>query len=331
MSGLLGLLGLLMAGVIGGSVAFRTDTDADDDEAPDTAEDGAQDRVARDGTGQLWDAVPDAVADPAPVVDAQLSASMSAQGITGTDGNDGLEGDDSDETLLGLDGDDQMNGAGGDDTMSGGAGHDSMQGGFGHDVMSGDAGHDSMAGHEGDDSLAGGDGDDTLLGGGGDDTLEGADGDDWLAGGLGNDLLVAGPGINTLDGDFGDDTLVGAFFGAPDEGGSFLNGGEGDDVLMIGAGDVASGGTGADMFALSADAAGMARIMDFDLSQDELLVVYDAASAAPAVTLTAGELPDEVVLMVDGVPLATVVGGSGLTPDAVRLTTEVPMPFRPGG
>jgi Ca2+-binding RTX toxin-like protein len=188
--------------------------------------------------------------------------------------------------------------------------------------MSSSKARGDLAGHEGDDVLGGGLGDDTLLGGNGQDSLAGGAGQDWLAGGMGNDLLVGGAGQDTLDGDAGNDTLVGAFFGDPDDWGNFLNGGEGDDVLRIGADDVATGGNGSDRFELSGEipAGSSARITDFDADQDELVVVYDPSFPVPVVTLAPGGLADEVAVLVDGQAIAYVVGGaSTLTPGAIRL------------
>jgi hypothetical protein len=137
---------------------------------------------------------------------------------------------------------------------------------------------------------------------------------------MGRDLLVAGEGQDTLDGDEGDDTLVGAFLSEAGAWGHYLNGGNGDDVLRIGSGDIATGGTGADRFEIGAGgAASAATIMDFDADQDEIVVFYDAASPAPVVSLAPGSMPDAVTVMLDGLPVAQVHGGGVLTPGAIRL------------
>jgi Ca2+-binding RTX toxin-like protein len=137
---------------------------------------------------------------------------------------------------------------------------------------------------------------------------------------MGHDLLEAGDGQDTLDGDEGDDTLVGAFLAEAGVWGHYLNGGEGDDVLRIGGGDIASGGNGADRFELAAThASDVATIMDFDPAQDEIVVFYDGTGPLPVVTLAPGGIPEDVTVLLDGQPLAQVVGGGALTPGAIRL------------
>lgn len=325
MLGLFGLLGLMMAGVVGGSIALRPDSLAEDEGESAAGGDEAEGRTptadpAETGSGQMWDAGLEggtsAGSVTAPVSDA------AGAGRTGSAGGDGLEGTEGDDTLAGLGGDDQIEGDQGDDLLMGGDGNDTLNGGFGQDTLTGGNGADYLAGHEGDDVLGGGRGDDTLLGGNGGDSLAGGAGDDWLAGGMGDDLMVAGAGQDTLDGDAGNDTLVGAFFGDPDDWGNCLNGGDGDDVLRIGAGDIATGADGSDRFEVSSDVppGAAARIMDFDSDQDELVVVYDGAGPAPVVSLAPGGLPDEVAVLLDGQPIAFVVGGATtLTPGAIRL------------
>ncbi len=339
MLGLFSLLGLMMAGMIGGSIALLPDADKEQDSDPTSddalAEDGPS-KASPDNAPhrQLWDEGLDDIDQgeggvatlPAGEI-ASASGDTASDPVAGTNqtggsGSDGLEGGDGDDTLAGRGGDDQVNGGNGNDLISGDEGADTLTGGFGQDTLSGGEGADYLAGQEGDDDLDGGEGDDTLLGGNGQDSLSGGAGDDWLAGGMGDDLLAAGPGQDTLDGDAGNDTLVGAFFDTLDTPGNYLNGGEGDDVLRIGAGDIATGGAGADRFELSADQAtgGMATIMDFDAVQDELVVVYDGSGPVPEVTLAPGGLPDEVVVLLNGQPMAQVVGGaSTLTPGAIRL------------
>lgn len=79
----------------------------------------------------------------------------------------------------------------------------------------------------------GADGDDTLSGGNGEDTLHGEDGNDTLYGGADDDLLYGGAGSDTLEGGKGSDVLYG---------------GLDDDDFLLGAGDVATGGHGDDVF-----------------------------------------------------------------------------------
>ena len=332
MLGLIGLLGMLMAGVIGGSLALRPDDDgsaeAETDDAPELEEAAAPSGPS----GSLLDeALPspqagvggtlasDGAGDPAPLEDAVPGPGR----LEGTDGNDGIEGGPGRDMIVGLQGDDQLNGGAGDDRLNGGPGHDTLKGGYGDDQLRGGTGDDYLAGQEGHDQLRGGSGDDTLIGGNGNDTLQAGSGRDWLAGGMGDDLLIAGEGQDTLDGDAGDDTLVGAFLAEAGEWGHYLNGGDGDDVLRIGGTDIATGGTGADRFEIGAPGAvGVATIMDFDPEQDEIVVFYNAAGPVPTITLAPGGLPEDVTLLLDGQPLAQVVGGGVLTPGAIRLLPD---------
>jgi Ca2+-binding RTX toxin-like protein len=326
MLGLLSVLGLMMAGVVGGSLALRPD----EDEASDTRADAEGDAAPEDPL-PVSSSLLDDPADPGPALVAPEEPAAEEQGVlseeppsetrlAGGRGNDGIEGGDGRERIFGRTGDDQLNGGGGNDGLSGADGDDSMTGGYGHDRMRGGDGADLVAGQEGNDRLSGDAGDDTLLGGNGNDSLWAGSGQDWLAGGMGNDLLVAGEGQDTLDGDAGDDTLVGAFLSEAGDWGHYLNGGEGNDVLRMGGTDIATGGNGADRFEIGADGqAGVASITDFDAVEDEIVVIYDGAGPVPVVSLAPGGMPDSVMLMVDGLPMAQVQGGGALTPGAIRL------------
>lgn len=318
MMGLFGFLGLVIAGIAGGSLLLPGSA------RPEAGEPADMDLDEEDGTGdqdsQIWDE------------DDGISGFSSdwVQSGTLSQGEDpaeppsiagqGLEGDEADDHLIGGAGDDQMNGRAGDDSLFGNAGADSLLGGYGDDLLAGDTGDDYLAGQEGDDRLEGGAGNDTLFGGNGHDRLFGGEGDDWLAGGMGDDLLVAGPGQDTLDGDAGDDTLIGAFFTEGESAGNFLNGGLGNDVLRIGAGDIATGGAGGDRFELSAELRGQpALIMDFSAAEDSLVVVHAAGTPVPQLALVAGGLPDETRLLVDGQPIARIFGNPGPELTAIRV------------
>ena len=115
---------------------------------------------------------------------------------------------------------------GGDDRVIGGDLADRLQAGRGNDLLSGN------------------DGNDTIFGQGGDDRLFGGGGTDRLIGGAGNDRLVSGGGSRRefLDGGAGDDVLI-VSTGSE----ARLLGGEGNDRL-IGASerDVMEGGAGND-------------------------------------------------------------------------------------
>jgi hypothetical protein len=113
-------------------------------------------------------------------------------------------------------------------------------------------------------TLTGTDGDDDLRGGDGDDTLQGGAGDDSLSGGEGADHLLGGSGADTLDGG-----------GAPEGRFDFLDGGEGDDQIHLGAQVVAQGGAGADTFVLHQRPGPdglLGMIFDFSAGQGDRLV-----------------------------------------------------------
>lgn len=242
--------------------------------------------------------------------------------LSGGGGSDQLTGRDGDDVLRGGAGTDHLDGGAGDDRMLGGTGEDTMAGGDGDDTMAGGAGDDQLAGQEGDDLMRGGSGHDTLQGGAGTDTLDGGMGRDWLAGGEGDDLLVGGGSMDTLDGGDGSDTLWGGAVGQGDMAVDFLNGGSGDDVMHLGAGDVGTGGDGADSFVLQDIYPGgpMAEINDYNPDEDEIVVMYDpAVHDSPTLEVVPVEGSTDVTLNLDGVQVAMVRGGVGLDPAQVIL------------
>lgn len=89
--------------------------------------------------------------------------------------------------------------------------------------------------------LIGGAGDDRLVGSDERDLIMGGDGDDVLLGGLGGDRLIGGNGNDLLDGGPAQEGVV-----------DLLDGGAGDDRLMLNASTVALGGAGADSFIVAA-------------------------------------------------------------------------------
>ena len=96
-----------------------------------------------------------------------------------------------------------------------------------------------------------------------------------IHGGDGNDLLQGGAGSDTLDGNDGDDSLSGLFPEGDDTAVDFLNGGDGDDTLTLGAGDLGTGGAGADDFILSQwlGEGGFATIADYQAGEYQIEVV----------------------------------------------------------
>lgn len=190
---------------------------------------------------------------------------------------------------------------------AGGAGDLQLFGAEGNDLLQGGAGHDSLQG------LAG---NDTLLGGGGNDILRAGSGANWLSGGAGDDLLVAGPGDDTLDGDDGNDTLIGND-GRADAGSlRYLNGGRGEDLLHLGGGDVGSGGSGADLFVLN-PGNGPAQIMDLT-AEDQLVLEYPASDPPPEITYRSGA--QGLLVLADGAVLAELAGISDPGQVMLRLS-----------
>lgn len=253
-----------------------------------------------------------------------LTGDAGADTVDGGGGNDVLGGRAGDDLISGGYGDDNIDGSAGNDSLSGDDGDDVVQGNDGHDQIAGGAGNDSLTGHMDDDTLLGDDGDDSLIGGAGNDSLLGGVGEDWVAGGYDDDVLQGGAGHDTLDGNAGNDTLWGFDPDTPSDsqGSDFLNGGDGDDTLMIGAGDYAHGGMGADIFTLG-DWIGdgsMAHITDYDPAEDDIVILYDAtAHPDPHVELITDDGSSDATVWLDGIPLAVITNGAGLTVDQLTL------------
>jgi len=153
----------------------------------------------------------------------------------------------------------------------GGNGADSVLGNAGNNLLFGNAGADTLDGGAGNDSLDGGAGDDRLIGGSGTDIIDysrlsgaisfnlasgtasgsgigtdtlvdiegavGGSGADSVLGNAGNNLLFGNAGADTLDGGAGSDNLYGDAGNdmlIADGSGDYLNGGDGDDVILLG-------------------------------------------------------------------------------------------------
>ncbi|QQG37410.1 MAG: type I secretion C-terminal target domain-containing protein [Micavibrio aeruginosavorus] len=116
----------------------------------------------------------------------------------------------------------------------------------------GTTGNDTILGTDIGDSLQGGSGNDEIAGYAGDDVLYGDNGDDLIHGGAGNDTLYGGAGNDRLWGASGNDTL---------------KGGSGNDIL--------TGGEGTDTFILDGTPSSIDIILDFSLSDGDILDVSD--------------------------------------------------------
>ena len=207
--------------------------------------------------------------------------------------------------------------------MAGGSDADLLHGEAGTDSMSGDGGDDTLFGHSGDDILDGGAGADSLIGGFGADSLDGGEGSDALHGREGDDILRGGDGEDVLFGGDGADLIDGS-----DDAGEmdFLNGGNGDDVILVGAGDIATGGDGMDSFLLSQwqEDNGESTIMDFDRDEDNLVLLYeDTGGTDPEVEVRTDTAdPDTGTIYVNGFQVATVHGGGDLSAAEITLLPQ---------
>lgn len=325
MLALMGLLGLLAAGVAADAVLNSTEEEPDidpegdadqgdlstsetvssDSTVAETAEMAAVQSALADSYAEEGVALSDDLPDP-PDPDLRLMGTVGGDILNGGEGDDTLMGGDGQDALAGAggndllwggSGDDQLDGAAGDDLLNGRADDDTLKGGAGNDTLRGAVGNDQLAGQSGDDRMAGGQGDDTVWGGEGDDTALGGAGDDWLDGGAGNDTLNAGKGTD------------------------FLNGGEGDDLMRLTAGSIATGGAGADTFTLLPDTLynGPATVMDYDATADRLVVVLDPADTALKPEVAVQDDGADALVLVDGDVVARVLGAAGLRADQLIL------------
>lgn len=157
-------------------------------------------------------------------------------------------------------------------------------------TLDGKGGADVLKGLGGNDRLIGGGGNDQLIGGAGNDRLQGDAGNDRLKGEAGNDRLDGGADNDTLEGGAGNDTLDGG------AGADVLRGGAGKDALNGAAGtDRLNGGEGADSFVFGRKY-GFDRIEDFNLREDDRLVLDRAL--VEGVKLSATSLTSKIMSQV---------------------------------
>lgn len=332
MLALFGIFGVLMAGIAADAVlSNRSDAPDEEDETNDLPDD--EQETLQDGNllDDLWN---DPTIPTSNDLPQEPPASMT---LHGTDEGEALAGDGAEDEIYGGDGADLLSARGGDDWVDAGAGNDAVWAGDGddwvwgdngNDTLTGEAGADSLAGGDGKDSLAGGGDDDSLTGGAGNDTLIGGEGndwlggdddEDWLVGGIGNDTLFGGSGRDELDGGVGNDAVWGVEDG-PQEA-DFLNGQDGNDTLFVGAGDYATGGEGEDQFVIQEWMSEnlVANIMDYDPTQDQLVVVYDpTVHTDPVLTIEQNQGGTGQSIFLDGAKVA-VVNGAPIAVDDIRL------------
>jgi len=220
--------------------------------------------------------------------------SVSANLVSGTEGDDDIDGGNGNQELFGGSGEDVVKGNNGNDLVDGGADDDEVDGGNGNDTVLGGSGEDDVFGDNGNDQVFGGDGDDFVDGGNGNDTIGGGDGDDEIFGDNGRDVISGGAGDDTIDSGNGNDTIFG------DAGDDEIIAGNGRDVIDLGAGsDTVEGGNGSDDFILSFGNAGDTdTILDFGRSDDLVLDGFGFQTAADVLG-AASQVGSNVVILLD--------------------------------
>ena len=133
--------------------------------------------------------------------------------------------------------------------------------------VNGAGGNDFIHGAGGNDFIKGGVGNDRLKGGWGNDLIAGGEGNDTIAGGAGNDIIGGGKGNDVMNGGTGDDTIYG---------------GPGDDIMV--------GADGADTFAFTAVSTGTTKVVDFDMSEGDVVRLEGGVAATGFTETTTGIL-----------------------------------------
>lgn len=282
----------------------------------------------------------------------ELYGQGGADWINGGSWHDTLEGGAGNDTLLGEDGKDSLVGGEGNDELSGGTWDDTLTGGAGNDILEGEDGNDELSGDNGTDTLRGGGGKDDLSGGSGIDFLDGGAADDTLDGGGGNDELIGGAGKDSLFGGNADDLLYGGTLSrdltddevatllkdgdfpsdvsrkAADLAADTLDGGNGDDTLILESGDVATGGAGNDVFSASVNVPTSLfeamTISDYRVADDVIQIVMEEGDAADDYTIVADSGTGNANVVYDG-KVILVVEGAAKTLTSVgqlNLTTK---------
>ncbi len=324
---------------------FTNDTDDEpEDENPRMGDDTPDmgDETGDDGDADGDDNDDDLPVDPAPQEteftltpdNDTFQGTALAEFVSGYGGDDTLRGGGEDDFLYGNQGNDSLYGEAGDDGLYGGPGDDFLRGNPGNDYLTGgddddnlngEVGNDTLLGGRGNDTVNGGRDDDLLFGNGGGDLLSGDLGNDEIYGGFGEDILRGGDGNDVLDGSatFADDVTwlenqqiqdpnsglsledVAPTLAYDDQTADVLDGGAGDDILILGDGDTGTGGEGADRFEIigsslatapTSDPAGNPTageavvITDFDVAEDVFVYTHDAN--APVTEVNVGQSAD---------------------------------------
>ena len=115
---------------------------------------------------------------------------------------------------------------------------------------------------------------------------------------------------------------------ADPDGADTLDGGSGDDRLILGAGDLATGGDGADAFALdqaltqddaSGPTGGPTAITDFDPGADAIQIEIEGGGDPGLVSVEDFEDGSGATIFYDGAAVADVTGAQGIDPADIAL------------
>lgn len=103
----------------------------------------------------------------------------------------------------------------------------------------------------------------------------------------------------------------------------YLNGGSGDDTILAGAGDIVTGGAGADQIILGdwiASDEAAAQILDFEPGQDLLVVSYADDGPEPEISFEATGALTRV--FADGTCVATLAGADAISIEDIALLPQ---------
>lgn len=165
----------------------------------------------------------------------------------------------------------------GDDIVTGNTGQDFIEGQGGDDFVSGDYGFDTVLGNEGDD---------TVIGGG--DVVGGGIGDDLVFGGIIDGVPLNLEELTELrDGGYLEQ-INGGIEMRDNSVGNDLFGGNGDDDLILGSGDVADGNNGADTYHIMSEQNG-----------DEAATINNYVPADDAITIIVDDIETDEEIFVD--------------------------------
>lgn len=216
-----------------------------------------------------------------------------------------------------------------------------------NDLLEGLEGDDNLFGGVGEDILVGDEGDDRLFGGDDDDILLGGDDDDLVRGGDDDDTIVGGSGADTLNGDSGDDLIIGssgfdesAFLTSLEDAettadltiqfndeadtdtGDVIDGGNGEDTIVMGSEDSVTGGADADLFAGGwwIRPGEPAIIEDYDEAEDILTYTYEEGTTEPVITTSIDAATGDATVYADGDEVIIIIdAGAGFNANNVML------------